>query len=98
MVVANTSRYLFKIMHSLKRYTGYLANKILNREGAFWQSEYYDHLIRDKDDFNYHVKYTLENPVNAKIATNWEDWTYTYLSEKYRYIVGPIANRTTKNK
>ena len=92
MVVANTCRYLFKIMHSLKRYTGYLANKLLNREGPFWQSEYYDHVIRDKDDFNYHVKYTIENPVKAKLVKNWEDWSYTYLNDKYK--VGPIANRT----
>jgi len=93
MVIAKTSRYLFKIMHSLKRYTGYLANKILGREGPFWQSEYYDHLIRNEDDFYYHVKYTIENPVKAKLVTSWEDWTYTYLSEKYKKV-GPIANRT----
>jgi len=40
MVVANTGKYLFKIMHSLKRYTGYEANKMLNRESSFWQREY----------------------------------------------------------
>jgi len=92
MVVANTGKYLFKIMHSLKRYTGYEANKMLNRESSFWQREYFDHLIRDEDDLNYHINYTLYNPVKANLVKQWDEWPYSYLNKKYE--VGPIFNRT----
>ncbi|KPK84403.1 MAG: hypothetical protein AMS27_10020 [Bacteroides sp. SM23_62_1] len=54
MVVLNTSKYLFKIMHSLKRYTAFEANRLLNREGSFWQREYTDRIIRnDWKDWSY---------------------------------------------
>jgi hypothetical protein len=38
---------LHKIMQSLKRHTARQANLILGREGAFWQDESYDRVIRD---------------------------------------------------
>jgi len=92
MVVVNTTKYLYKIMHSLKRYTGYEANRMLNREGSFWQREYSDHLIRDEDDLIYHMNYTLNNPVKANLVKQWDEWPYSYLNKKYE--VGPVSNRT----
>jgi REP element-mobilizing transposase RayT len=38
---------LHEVLHSLKRHTARECNKILNRTGAFWQYESYDHVIRD---------------------------------------------------
>ena len=92
MVVLNTSKYLFKIMHSLKRYTGYTANRILNREGSFWQREYTDRIIRNEEDLAHYIDYTLNNPVKANLIRNWKEWPYSYLNKKYE--VSPIANRT----
>ena len=59
------------ILHSLKSFTSKKANKILNRTGEFWQAEYYDHLVRNEDDFRKQVEYTLENPAKAGLA-NWK--------------------------
>jgi len=92
MVVLNTRKYLYKIMHSLKRYTGYRANRILNREGSFWQREYTDRSLRDEEDLLYHIDYTLNNPVKANLVKHWKEWPYSYLSKKYE--VGPVSNRT----
>ena len=36
---------LIPILHSWESYTAHRANKILGRNGAFWQDEYYDRLI-----------------------------------------------------
>ncbi len=91
MVIGKTRKYLFKIMHSLKRYTGYEANKMLNRKGPFWQPEYSDHLIRDETDLANHIKYTIENPVKAKLVAHWKDWPNSYKNDSYK--VDPIANR-----
>ena len=61
------------ILHSWKAFTAREANKILVRCGAFWQSEGFDHLIRDKQEFEHAIRYVLQNPVKAGL-TNWK-WT-----------------------
>jgi REP element-mobilizing transposase RayT len=61
---------LADILHSWKSFTSKVANKILKASGTFWQKEYYDHLVRDEDDFNRIVKYVLENPIKAGLK-NW---------------------------
>jgi putative DNA methylase len=56
---------LSSIMHSLKSYTAHEANRILNRRGAFWQSESYDHWVRDEQELERIVDYIANNPVKA---------------------------------
>jgi REP-associated tyrosine transposase len=65
-------------MQSLKRYTARQANKILGREGAFWQDESYDHVIQDNDEYIRLINYLLENPVKAGLASKWDAWPWTY--------------------
>ncbi len=62
---------LSDILHSWKSFSAKEANKILKRSGDFWQTECYDHLIRDADDFAHSVNYVLENPVKAGLK-NWK--------------------------
>ncbi|MCP5098236.1 MAG: hypothetical protein GY943_22025 [Chloroflexi bacterium] len=69
------------IMHSLKRYTAREGNKLLKREGAFWQHESYDHVVRNRNEWERIVKYVLNNPVKAGLVERWEDWPYTYLKD-----------------
>ncbi len=60
------------ILRSWKSYTANKANELLRRTGAFWQSEYYDHLIRDQEDFDHQVNYVLSNPNKAGLS----DWPW----------------------
>jgi Rad3-related DNA helicase/REP element-mobilizing transposase RayT len=68
---------LAKIMHSIKSFSAKRANALLNRSGAFWQSEYYDHLVRDEDDLLNQVEYCWTNPeragLDAEVQRNRED-------------------------
>ncbi|MEZ5344787.1 MAG: transposase [Pyrinomonadaceae bacterium] len=41
-------------------------------EGKLWQRGYYDHIIRNEEDFFDCLKYTKENPSKA----NLEDWEF----------------------
>jgi putative transposase len=66
------------IMQSLKRHTARQANLILGREGAFWQDESYDHVIRDGEEYTRIVNYILENPVKAGLVSRCEEWPWTY--------------------
>jgi len=65
VVRPNGGHELQRILHSWKSFTASQANELLRRSGAFWQPEYYDHLIRDEDDLFHAVEYTLNNPVAA---------------------------------
>lgn len=73
-----------KIMQSLKGSTARQANLILQRKGSFWETESYDHYIRNDAEFNRIIKYVLNNPVKAGLVRNWQDWAGTFLAERLR--------------
>ncbi|MEQ1824557.1 MAG: transposase, partial [Pirellula sp.] len=50
---------------SWKHYAATQINQILGTTGEFWQSESFDHLVRDADHFNRFRKYIDENPTKA---------------------------------
>ena len=60
-----------KIMQSLKGYTARQANRILGRQGDFWQHESYDHVVRDNAEFTRIVNYVLENPLRNGLPARW---------------------------
>jgi REP element-mobilizing transposase RayT len=67
------------ILHSYKRYTARQANRILQREGAFWQHESYDHVIRDSDELQRIIAYVRHNPVKAGLIQDEAAWQWTYV-------------------
>ena len=67
------------LLSSLKKYTALRANRILGRRGAFWQSESYDHVIRDAGELDRTIRYVLENPVKAGLCKVWHDSPWTYV-------------------
>lgn len=69
---------LYRILQSLKRFTAREANKILQRSGAFWQHESYDHVVRNGRALTRIVHYILENPVKAGLVDSWEKWPWSY--------------------
>ena len=54
-------RPLPEILKSWKAFTAREGNRILNRQGGFWQQESYDHLIRGMDDFCNQRAYVLRH-------------------------------------
>ncbi|MBC3783721.1 transposase [Spirosoma utsteinense] len=61
-----------------------VANQLLDRTGAFWQPESYDHYVRNSAELQRIINYTLQNPVKAGLVETWEEWPHTYLSPAYR--------------
>jgi REP element-mobilizing transposase RayT len=68
---------LSDILHSWKSFAAKAANKRLLRSGEFWQSEPYDHLIRDQADLAHCIEYTLDNPIRAGLV-DWRWYGSTY--------------------
>ncbi|MFH2031969.1 MAG: transposase [Bacteroidota bacterium] len=80
---ANASFYIVtKILQDLKSKTALKCNKLLNRSGAFWQHESYDHVVRDENELGRIVEYVRNNPVKVGFCENWEDWKYSYCNFK----------------
>ena len=75
------ARGVDKIMQSIKKYYARDSDQILNRKGSFWQSESFDHIVRDEDELNRIINYVIMNPVKAGLVEKWEDWEHTYLAE-----------------
>ncbi len=69
---------LSEILHSWKSYTSKAANKLLHRVGElFWQSESFDHWVRDDEEHARLVAYVENNPVKAGLCARPEDWRWS---------------------
>jgi len=76
ILTPNAEYQLSGILHSLKSYTAHEANRILGREGQFWQDDYFDRYIRDAKHFAAAVAYVESNPVKAGLCRRIDDWPY----------------------
>ena len=69
---------LSEILQSWKRFTAREANKVLNKTNhRFWQPESYDHWIRNPDEHARCCRYTIQNPVKARLCSKPEDWPWS---------------------
>ncbi len=68
---------LSEILQGIKSVSAHDGNKLLGREGEFWQKESYDHLIRDDADFARCVEYIEQNPVKAGLAKNAGEFRFS---------------------
>ena len=59
---------LSKIIHSWKSFTAHEINKARKTEGAVWQDEYFDRIVRDEDHLRRIVAYIERNPEKAGLA------------------------------
>ena len=67
---------LSTILHSWKSFTAHKINKTLGRCGPVWESESFDHLIRDLLSFERFVLYTENNPVAAGLCRESGEWRF----------------------
>lgn len=66
----------------LKGRTARRSNQALGRSGSFWHHESYDHMIRDQNEYERIIWYTINNPVKAGLVENWADWKFTFLTQE----------------
>src|SRR5882757_2613128 len=59
------------------------ASKIYKREKGIWQRRYWEHAIRDDEDFERHVNYIHFNPVKHGLVGRVCDWPH---SSFHRYV------------
>ena len=72
---------LSEILQGMKSVSAHEANKLLGREGDFWQRESYDHLIRNDSDFARCMDYIAQNPVKAGLAESAGEYQFSSACE-----------------
>ena len=75
------------IMHSLKSFTGTVCNRLLQRQGPFWQDESYDHWIRDDDELLRIIEYVEQNPVKAGLVRGADEWRFSSAFDRMRWSI-----------
>lgn len=69
---------LEKTLHSWKSFTAKKLNQRMDRSGEFWQEDYYNRLVRDKEHFSQVLRYIERNPAKANLG---EDESTLYVSD-----------------
>lgn len=59
------------------------ASKEKHREGTIWQRRFWEHQIRDDEDYQRHIDYIHYNPVKHGLVKAVSDWPY---STFHRYV------------
>ena len=65
-------------------------NPALRRKGeiGLWQPRFWEHHIRDEDDYRAHVRYCWVNPVKHGFVADPEAWPYSSVHRDARYRSG----------
>jgi putative transposase len=56
------------------------SSKVIKRESGIWQRRYWEHQIRDEEDFARHVDYIHFNPVKHGHVKHVKDWPHSSFS------------------
>jgi putative transposase len=63
--------------HALPQVEALSNSRASKGERGIWQRRYWEHTIRDGDDFNRHLDYTHFNPVRHGHVARVSDWPYS---------------------
>ena len=69
---------------------GRSASRIKRGERGVWQRRFYEHVIRDENDFSTHIDYIHYNPVKHGHCVRPIDWPYSSLRAFVRRGVLPV--------
>ena len=69
---------LFQIMRAVKGASAHIINRQLGREGAVWQEESFDHVLRSSDSLDAKIEYVLQNPVRKGLVQEWPSYRWLW--------------------
>ena len=67
---------LAAIVKRFKARSAHGRNRHLNRRGALWRRDYYDHAIRAKEEFREVTRYIIANPLRAGLACEVDSYSH----------------------
>jgi putative transposase len=66
------------------------ASRSAKGERGIWQRRYWEHTLRDEDDFVRHLDYTHFNPVKHGHAVRVRDWPFSSFHRWFRFGAYPV--------
>ena len=66
-------------------------SKALRREKGLWQRRFYEHAIRNEDEFEKAMDYCRLNPVKHGFVSEPEDWPYSSFTRRMGIHAHPAA-------
>ena len=63
--------------------------RLARGERGIWQRRFWEHLIRDEDDYRHHVEYCMINPVKHGLVRRVVDWPYSSFHRDVRAGIFP---------
>jgi putative transposase len=51
--------------------------------GIRWQRDFFEHRLRNDENFREKADYILANPVRAGLVKEWSDWPYTFVADPW---------------
>ncbi|HLC75677.1 MAG TPA: transposase [Candidatus Peribacterales bacterium] len=79
VILTPLTQELHRIVNTWKSASARKSNRFLKRAGAFWQTEYFDHLIRNEENFHHAIEYVWNNPTEAGL----KEWKWRWKAEEY---------------
>ena len=76
--------------HALPRVERISARRAAKGERGIWQRRYWEHTLRDEDDFARHLDYIHVNPVKHGCAIRARDWPFSSFRRWVRLGAYPI--------
>ncbi len=68
-------------MKAIKGRAARRINILLNRKGAVWQEEFFDHVLRSNDSLVDRVDYVCQNPVRAGLVKTEAEYLWVWKGE-----------------
>jgi REP element-mobilizing transposase RayT len=68
---------MWRLVDAWKGYTAKEANRILGRQGPFWQAGYWDTFMRDDQHEAQTRRYIENNPTKAKLVLSPKEWPWS---------------------
>ena len=86
---------LAKMLQNWKSISTVKANRILGRNGPFWQREYWDTYMRDEEQEKTAIRYVENNTVKAKLCHTAEEWQFSSarFRDEYRRLKLPVGSQ-----
>ncbi len=69
---------LIEIMRGIKGASGRSINQEIGRNGAVWQEESFDHVLRCSEGLDAKVEYVLQNPVRKGLVVEWRNYKWAW--------------------
>jgi putative transposase len=73
---------LSRIMHGLKGVSAHKINLYRHTKGKIWQSESYDRIVRDGNEFDIKINYMYNNPIKKGLTEDPDHYIGWYYNEE----------------